>query len=71
MHIKEKKGSVDNKGGRPSTCPEAELIKVGAAAVIGLTQVVTATIWWLQLNQLKTPVPAGAGGGLVLRRRAG
>lgn len=42
------------------TCPEAELIKVGAAAVVGLTQVVTAAVWRFQLHQLKTPVPAGA-----------
>lgn len=53
------------------TCPEAELIKVGAAAVVGLTQVVTAAAWWFQLHQLKTPVPAGAGGRHVRGSRAG
>ena len=53
-----------------STCPEAELVKVRAAAVVGLTEVVTATVWWLHLHQLKTPAPAGAGGRQVLRCRA-
>lgn len=61
--------SADEEGGRLGTCPEAELIKVPAAAVVGLTQIVTATVWWLHLNQLKTPVSAGAGGGHVLKRR--
>lgn len=60
----------DKPGERLSTCPEAEVIKVRAAAVVGLTQVVTATVWWLQLYQLKTPVPAGARGRHILRRRA-
>lgn len=53
-----------------STCPEAELVKVEAAAVVGLTQVVAAAVGGLQLDQLETPVPAGPGGGRELGRRA-
>lgn len=53
------------------TCPEAQLVEVGAAAVVGLAQVVAATVWGIQLRQLKAPVPAGAGGGHVRGRRAG
>lgn len=40
-----------------TTCPEAELVEVGAAAVVGFAQVVAATVWWLELQQLKAPVP--------------
>lgn len=58
------------KAGGGCTCPEAQLIEVRAAAAVGLAQVVTAAVWGLQLNQLKAPVPAGAGGRRVLRRRA-
>lgn len=43
------------------TCPQAELVKVGAAAVVRLTQVVAATAGRLRLHQLETPAPAGAG----------
>lgn len=68
-YIEREVRSADEEGGWLGTCPEAELIKVPAAAIVGLTQIVTATVWWLHLNQLKTPVPAGAGGGHVLRRR--
>lgn len=53
-----------------STCPEAELVKVEAAAVVGLTQVVAAAVGGLQLDQLETPVPAGPGGGRELGRGA-
>lgn len=53
-----------------TTCPEAELVKVEAAAVVGLTQVVAATVRRLQLDQLEASVPAGAGGRRELGRKA-
>lgn len=61
---------VRTMGGCCCTCPEAELVKVRAAAVVGLTQVVTATVGRIVLDQLEASVPAGAGGRNVLRHRA-
>lgn len=46
---------------RFGTCPQAELVKVRAAAVVRLTQVVTATAGGLHFHQLETPAPTGAG----------
>lgn len=52
------------------TCPEAELVEVRAAAAVGFTQVVTATVWGLGLHKLIASVPAGAGGRHVDRQGA-
>lgn len=54
-------------GGATLTCFQAVLVKVGAAAVVGLAQVVTPASWRLGLLQLKAPPLAGAGGADPLR----
>lgn len=47
------------------TCFQALQVKVEAAALVGLTQVVTPASWGLHLFQLKAPPLAGAGRAVV------